>query len=384
MTAGDLDGSAWDALVVGAGPAGSMAARGLAEAGARTLLVERSAFPRWKVCGACLNGHALASLQAAGLGALAPRLGAVALDRFELRSRGRAAHLPLPDGVALSRSRFDAALADAAAESGATILFETRADVEEAREGLRTVRLMHRGLLARVTARVVLDAAGLGATCLLPEAGPRSRAATGSRVGAGSVVEDGPASYHPGTIFMAAGRHGYVGLVRVEDHTLNVAAAFATDFLRSHGSPGRAASAILDESGFPPIPGLESADWRGTPALTRRTRPLGDDRLFVLGDAAGYVEPFTGEGMAWALASGLAIAPLALRAIGGWTPSLVREWTSLHRRLVGRRQLVCRAAAMALRRPWLIPIVFGSLARWPGASGYVLRRLNAPSPFTPS
>lgn len=378
MTPGPADGSAWDAVVIGAGPAGSMAARGLAEAGARTLLVERSAFPRRKVCGACLNGHALASLQSAGLGSLAPRLGAVPLDRFELRFRGRATPLPLPDGVALSRPRLDAALAEAAADAGASAHFETKAHVEGVRDGSRVVRLDCRGQSARVSARVVLDASGLGTTCLPPGAGPRSRVTPGSRVGAGCAVEVASATYHPGTIFMAAGRRGYVGLVRVEDRALNVAAAFAPDFLRSHGSPGRAASAILDESGFPPIPALASADWRGTPALTRRTSPLGGERLFVLGDAAGYVEPFTGEGMAWALASGLAIAPLALRAVERWAPDLVREWTALHRRMVGRRQLVCRGATMALRRPWLIPIVFGSLARWPSASAYLLRRLNAP------
>ncbi len=376
----EVDGSAWDAVVVGAGPAGALAARQLARAGARTLLVERAAFPRWKVCGACLNGHALATLRATGLGALVPRLGAVALDRFELRFGGRAVHLPLPDGVALSRARFDAALAGAAAEAGATVLFETQAHVEEVREGSRAVRLVQSGRSVRVTARVVLGASGLGGTCLPPGAGPRLRVATGARVGAGCVVADVPAAYRPGTIFMATGRHGYVGLVRVEDHSLNVAAAFATDFVRTLGSPGRAAAAILDDAEAPPVPGLASADWRGTPALTRRVSPPGDDRLFLLGDAAGYVEPFTGEGMAWALASGHAVAPLALRAIEGWTSGLVREWSAVHRRLVGRRQVVCRAASLALRRPWLIPIVFGTLARWPAASGYVLRRLNAPSP----
>jgi 2-polyprenyl-6-methoxyphenol hydroxylase-like FAD-dependent oxidoreductase len=183
---------------------------------------------------------------------------------------------------------------------------------------------------------------------------------------------------------MAAGRRGYVGLVRVEDHSLNIAAAFDADFVRSRGSPALAAAAILDEAGFPPVPALDSAEWRGTPALTRRARPLGDERLFLLGDAAGYVEPFTGEGMAWAIASGLALAPIALRAISGWTPASIREWTSVHRRIVGRRQLVCRAASLALRRPWLMPLAFATLARWPGASGYVLRRLNAPSPLPAS
>ena len=55
----------WDAVVVGAGPAGSMAALGLARAGAAVLLVDRATFPRPKVCGCCLNGAALAALRSA-------------------------------------------------------------------------------------------------------------------------------------------------------------------------------------------------------------------------------------------------------------------------------------------------------------------------------
>ena len=384
MTFDEVDGSAWDALVVGAGPAGSLAARGLAGAGVRTLLVERAAFPRWKVCGACLNGHALASLHSAGLGALAPRLGAVPLDGFQLRFRGRTTRLSLPDGVALSRSRLDAALADSAAESGAEVLFETQAHVEGGRRSFKdrpprpswpVVACRRPGRSGREWARQSRPPARLR-----PEIADRARLACRGRL---RVVEDVPGAYHAGTIFMAAGRDGYVGLVRVEDQSLNIAAAFSTGFLRDLGSPGRAASSILDESGFPPVPGLEAADWRGTPGLTRRTRPLGDDRLFLLGDAAGYVEPFTGEGMALVVGvPGLAIASRwrPLRAIEGWSPRLIREWSDLHRRMVGRRQMVCRAASLALRRPWLIPIVFGTLARWPGASGFVLRRLNAPSP----
>lgn len=72
----DAAGAAtWDALVIGAGPAGALAARQLAQAGVRVLLVERNAFPRWKVCSACLNGQALSVLDAIGLEALVPSLG---------------------------------------------------------------------------------------------------------------------------------------------------------------------------------------------------------------------------------------------------------------------------------------------------------------------
>ena len=49
----------WQAVVVGAGPAGALAALQLARQGVRVLLVEKRAFPRWKVCGCCLNAQAL-------------------------------------------------------------------------------------------------------------------------------------------------------------------------------------------------------------------------------------------------------------------------------------------------------------------------------------
>ena len=66
----DLDGTTWDAIVIGAGPSGAMAARRLSLAGARVLLVEKKRFPRLKVCGACLSRAALEELDRAGLRSL--------------------------------------------------------------------------------------------------------------------------------------------------------------------------------------------------------------------------------------------------------------------------------------------------------------------------
>ena len=97
----------WDAVVVGAGPAGATAARELARRGRSVLLVDKATFPRPKVCGCCLNGSALATLERVGLGDLPARNRAVPLDRTRLFAGGRAAEVRLPVGVALSRSVFD-------------------------------------------------------------------------------------------------------------------------------------------------------------------------------------------------------------------------------------------------------------------------------------
>jgi menaquinone-9 beta-reductase len=372
----------WDAVVIGAGPAGALAARQLAEGGGRVLLLEKKRFPRWKVCGACLNGQALSVLESTGLGTLVARLGGVELKEFQARFRGRSARIALSVGAAVSRARLDAALVEAATDQGVRFLQETPAIVGGIREGARLVKLGHPGRTIEVGARVVLVAAGLGNSCREREATGRPRIESGSRVGAGCLVEDAPDFFGGGTIFMAVGREGYVGLVRVEDGSLNVAAAFDSELVRRLGTPGVAAAAIVAEAGFPPIVALEAAHWQGTARLTRRMEPLAEDRLFVLGDAAGYVEPITGEGIAWALASAQAIAPLALQAIERWDPRHGLAWADMHRRLVLHRQLVCRASAMALRKPWLTRLAFEVLTRAPGAAGLILQRLNAPPSFS--
>src|SRR4051812_31019629 len=109
----DLDSAAgrvWDVLVVGAGPAGAMAAYQLACNGLTVLIVDKNSPPRSKVCGCCMNGAALAALRVAGLGDLPRSLGAQRLREVHLHVNKHSASLPLPVGVALSREAFDAAL----------------------------------------------------------------------------------------------------------------------------------------------------------------------------------------------------------------------------------------------------------------------------------
>ena len=203
----------------------------------------------------------------------------------------------------------------------------------------------------------------------------------GSRIGAGTTVPAGavPPFFANGTIFMATGRGGYVGLVRVEDGRLDVAAAFDVAFVKAHGGPGPAAEAVLGEVGWPRVPGLAELPWKGTPALTRRAKALGGARWFAVGDAAGYVEPFTGEGMAWAVMSAAALAPIAARAVHRWDDSLVREWEAAHRRAIGTRQRACRVVSRVLRSPALTTLAVRALSAFPVLSRPVVARLNRPS-----
>jgi flavin-dependent dehydrogenase len=276
----------------------------------------------------------------------------------------------LPQGVALSREAFDAALVRAAIDAGVAFLPQTRAESPKGRT-LVDVALRRGEEIARVEARVVLAADGLGGS-FLPPATP----VPGSRIGLGAVTAAVPAYFQPGTVYMACGRHGYLGLVRLEDGRLDLAAALDAAWVRAAGGPGAAAVQMLGSARWPAPADLQQLPWRGTRALTRQTRRVASKRVFAIGDATGYVEPFTGEGMAWSLAAAAAVAPLAERATNRWQPSMQREWTRTHRQVVRRRQLTCHLAAAVLRRPWLTNTVVALLANWPRIARPIVYYLN--------
>lgn len=377
----------WDVIVIGAGPAGALAAREAARGGAKTLLVERKPFPRSKVCGACLNRSALSVLEAVGLGEPVRRLPGLPVHEFHVRSGGRGLSLPLPEGLAVARDRFDAALASAAVDAGAAFLTETTAaigDIDDDVQGneaneFRRVSLRdaaNKQFVAR--ARIILAADGLGHTSLDAHAEFASRVDPASRIGLGGVVADFPAFYRSGTIFMGVGRAGYVGLVRVNEHELNVAAAVDAEFIRVQHTPAAALATILAEAGFPPVRALDSAVWQGTLPLTRRSLSLAGRRVLLLGDAAGYVEPFTGEGMAWALAAAAQSAPFVRQGLENWNRALELQWSRQLRRLVTRRQRWCRCLSMLLRHPRLSRGVLAAISLAPRLARPVIRGLNAP------
>jgi flavin-dependent dehydrogenase len=367
----------WPVVVIGAGPAGALAARALAQNGLDVLVVDKAAFPRTKVCGCCLNGRALGTLRAAGLGDLSEKLAAVPLGDFYLAGRGHSARVPLSGGMALSREAFDTALVQKAIEAGAAFLPRTMAILPIQSNHKERAFLLSQGEAAvRVTAQVALAADGLGGQLLARAGFNPAPPAPGARMGAGLVVQDGPSFYRPGTIYMACSSFGYLGLVRLEDGRLDLAAALDVQAVRSAGGPAALAVRILQEVNWPTPAEWANRAWRGTLPLTRRPVYVAAHRVFALGDAAGYVEPFTGEGMAWALASALAVAPLAARAVDRWHPGLLHEWNSQHRMLIRRRQFVCRAAAGLLRRPMLTRACIQTLRFLPGLAGPVVRYFN--------
>ncbi len=369
--------TSWDVVVVGAGCAGALAAREVARHGLSVLLVDKAAFPRWKVCGCCLNVRAQDALRAAGLSRLLSECDAVPIDSLRLAAGGRIATIPLPGYASLSREALDAALVQTAIEAGCHFLPRTRASAGEVSAQTRTLRLSQGETRREVSARLVLAADGLGGGLLRRDGEIEPTVRAGSRIGAGTIASHAPEAYRPGAIYMACGDGGYVGLVRLEDSRLDIAAAFDADYVRREGGLAGAAQRILDSAGLPGIVNLEQLTWRGTPALTRTATRLSAHRALILGDAAGYVEPFTGEGMAWAFSSALAVARLVPEAVARFDASVESAWSREYRRIVQRRQLACRAVAAGLRWPALVRHSLNLLSWAPVLAGPFVRHVNA-------
>lgn len=367
----------WDVIVIGAGPAGAAAALACARKGLETLLLDRKEFPRAKVCGGCLNQAALAQLAELGLDALPLELGALPVNRLRLASNRTEAVIELPGGMALSRRILDAGLVRAAIKAGAQFLPHTLALDAGLSSSHRVLQLKSGNYRGEARTRMVIAADGLGGK--FTGGLPTIASVTGhdAFIGLGAIVDE-QEGYPAGVIHMATHRHGYVGLVRVEDGLLNLAGALDPRWLHRVGSPADAIGRVLAGVGWPIPSELATARLHGTPSLSTFRSPVANERVLLVGDAAGYWEPFTGEGMAWALLGGRAAAALA------GSPSslddghaMATRWCETYDTEVRGRQQICATLTRWLRWPLLVNLGVRVLAVAPILSRGILRRLNA-------
>ncbi len=336
----------FDAVVIGAGPAGSMAALTLARRGVRTLMVDKAAKGRWKVCGCCLGSTGVAALREAGLGGMLDL--ARPLDSMALAAKARRARFDLHGFVSIARENLDRSLAEAAEATGVRTLWNTSANAApDGRVALGDGR--------ELNARVIIDASGLHG-----QRDATKRVARNARIGLGLTTSN--ATCTPGELTMAVAHGGYLGRVALPDGRTDFAAAVLPSYVRKHGSPVIALRAIWRGAGLDPNE-VPDGHWRGTPALTRRRRTQ-DGHILRVGDAAGYVEPFTGEGMGWSLLAASNIASDAIACIEHG-PDASRWVRTLHR-LLARRHARCRAVSLAVRSPRLVSLAINAANMMPG------------------
>lgn len=311
-----------DVLVVGGGPAGAACAIGLARAGLRPLLVEREAGPHDTVCGEFVSGEACAMLHALGMDAVTD--GAPIIDRLLLATGRREARARLPfSAIGLTRRRLDEALLQRAGEAGARVRrgFAVRGLARA--DGGWQARLADGAL---VTARLVVLAAGkhdlrgharprpadadlVGFKTHLALAPPADRALS-SRIG----------------LFLYEG--GYAGMQRVEGGRVDLCLVAREALVREVGGGldgllarllprERVLADLLD--GARPAGEKPLAIARIPYGFVHRPGPQDPPDLYRVGDQAGVVPSFCGDGLAIALHTGLRAAQAIVAGEGAPT-----------------------------------------------------------------
>jgi flavin-dependent dehydrogenase len=310
----------------------------------RTLLLERAIFPREKVCGDCLNPACWPVLDRLGL-----RERILALPHSPLADvefigvDGQSVRVPVAGEIAVKRSFFDAVLLDRARECGA-----------DAREGVALSDLeagwtLHSGG-EHFTARRLVAADGRNSTVarllgLLPHAA-KDRVAVQTHVPA-------PPDFGE-RVVMQFHEHGYSGLASVGDGQLNLCLVARPPQVESLKAWARATFTIEHE-------------WRTITPLARAAVAPVHSNLLLAGDAARVVEPFTGEGIAYALASGeMAARHLLADDLSGYA--------SAHRALYRGRLWINHLAHAVCLRPHLATWML----RQSWALSWLTRKVTAP------
>lgn len=282
----------WDVIVVGAGPAGSSAARAAALGGARVLLVDRSDFPRYKTCGGGLLGVSRNEVPAEAAHTVQTHIRRAAFTRR--RGSGTVVERSEPFLGMTHREPFDAALLAAAVSAGAE--FRAGVSVREVLDpGDGTVALRTAG--DTLVGRIVVGCDGAGGR-IGRHVGVRVREVD---LGLEDDVETPPGwDGDPEAVLLDWGEQpgSYAWLFPKGDR-------LAVGVIARRGAPEETREYLARwkrHLGLVDAPTAHSSghltQWReaGSPVVR--------GRVLVAGDTAGLLEPWTREGISYALRSG--------------------------------------------------------------------------------
>ncbi len=402
----------YDVIIVGGGPAGASAAIRLATAGARVLLAEQKKFPRAKLCGEFISPECLAHF--AELGALADMItaGGPRITTTDFYTRGgRKVSVPSAwfghDGesvdsasnnatnggaLGLSRAEMDERLLVRARTAGVEVWEEAQACGLLWAEGrVCGVELQHAGATHSVRAPITLDATGRARALARRVERARGNDEQARTNGHTHKTRAPLVAFkaHLENVHLADGaceiyfyRGGYGGLSRVEGGLSNLCFIVAARDVRARASDAarvmrevvmtnrRAAEALRDAR--------VRSEWLAVALESFGRWPLVPAAgLLTVGDAAAFIDPFTGSGMLMALESGALAAAVIAHALphlraGDSFPALAADYRARYRARFDARLRVCsllRRAAFAPR-----PVMAAAVVAL-GASARVRRTL---------
>jgi flavin-dependent dehydrogenase len=385
----DTVSESWDCVVIGAGVAGLGFAIRAVRSGLRVLVIEAKSFPREKVCGGCLNHRAQRHLNELGVLEQVLHEG-IAIDEFAVHCNRHMSFWKIPRMVSIRRSTLDETLAHEAMSSGCEIRWRTRGTILDAGESqdaiVRIQQVDAPEYEKQISARLVVVAAGLTRSPIQKEDRWTQHIADGSRIGVHALcpIELLRARLpRSGWLFdlidkkqlhMLIGRAGYLGICLADGGHVDFAAAIAPDKLRSSEGIVEVVDSILGDCRCDgQLRDLE-LNWSATPALTRTSSVVAMGKTYLIGDALGYVEPFTGEGMSWALESAKQLAEIVCSKGSSEASDRVLQWDRWARRERATKQWVATWVAAQSRRPGRCAWILKGLDACPPVRRFLMKK----------
>lgn len=353
----------FDAVIVGAGPAGAAAALGLARAGRRVALVEKASFPRRKVCGEFVSAASAPVIDALGLGGAWRSLAGPEVRRLALFEGERVVEAPMPGGSgfgrALGRDVLDALLRDEAVRAGATLLQPCRATGHARTAGGHVLGVEDEDGARELHAPVMIAAHGSWETGGLPTQSPKHAAPKGF-LGFKAHFRDG--RLPPDMMPVLAFPGGYGGMVWADDGRLSLSCCVRSDALRAIRQPGESAGAAVQRHLERSCRGVRDAlggaepdgPWLAAGPIRPGIRPRYADDTFRVGNVAGEAHPVIAEGISMALQSSWLLCR-ALEGIDLHDPAARAEaggrYAAAWRRQFAARIRAANAFAQVAMRP---------------------------------